>query len=98
MGNGAVATRQNQQYLAYGPTKTLADGQSWTGANVTTDRDSDTGRAFAALDALKAMSDYYLSKKQAAWSNVLSIRYPSGDKRSYAQNIDQIIYIAAWAM
>ncbi|GAA3565892.1 SGNH/GDSL hydrolase family protein [Kribbella ginsengisoli] len=93
MGNGGVTYPDNRQYVAVGPSKSLSDGMSWTGANVLSDRDSDTGHAFAALDALKTMSDYYLSKKPGGWEAGLIIRYPSGDDRSYTSGLDNTIYI-----
>ncbi|MFI5712430.1 SGNH/GDSL hydrolase family protein [Kribbella sp. NPDC051620] len=93
MGNGGVFYPNDQPYLVVGPSKTLSDGMSWTGANLVTDRHSDSGHAFAALDALKSMSDYYLSKKPASWSSTLKVRYPSGTDGSFARSSDQVIYI-----
>jgi lysophospholipase L1-like esterase len=94
MGNGGVLYPTNQPYIAYSSAKTLSDGMSWTGVSVVTDRDSDTGHAFAALDALKSQSEYYLAKKPSGWSSGLNIRYPSADGVSATGRSDQVISLA----
>lgn len=86
VANGWVANNINPRYTAFSASKNVAPGSTWSGVTINLTRDSLEGRAFALLDALYTVSNYYVSIRQPSWQAKLGVIYPSGDNLSYADS------------
>jgi hypothetical protein len=79
-----VRNPDDRPYTVTSGHRTLQPGDSWSNVALNLPQASEAGRAFALFDALKTVSDYYDRIKRPGWDSRLTVTYPSGTNKTYA--------------
>jgi hypothetical protein len=87
-GVGKVVDGNGKEYAGFSQSYfTPCAGQALSGVNVAITKSSDTGKAFALLDAVDTVGTYYSSIRQSGWTGDLVVHYPYQSEYTTADQI-----------